>query len=102
MLAQGGSGSTPLPLLLEPGACYLALVTPVGEPDKARAIGLRVRVGATDAADDRGIDADGSVVAFCAGGRTHAVAEVQARGTRDFGWGFALYRVQSGVWRDVL
>jgi hypothetical protein len=98
MLAQGGSGTTPLPLSLEPGACYLALVTPVRE--MARAIGMHVRVGATDASDDRGIETDGAAVAFCAAGQTHALAEVQARGTALLGWGFALYRVQSGVWRD--
>jgi hypothetical protein len=100
LLAQGGSGTTPLPLALEPGACYLALVTPVVK-EAARAIGLRVRVGATDASDDRGIDTDGAVVAFCAGSRSRALAEVQARGTALLGWGFALYRVQSGIWRDV-
>jgi hypothetical protein len=99
MLAQGGSGTTPVPLSIEPGACYLALVTPVKEA--ARAIGLRVRVGATDPSDDRGIETDGAVVAFCAGGLSHAVAEVQARGTALLGWGLALYRVQSGVWREA-
>jgi hypothetical protein len=99
MLAQGGSGTTPLPLTVEPGACYLALVTPVKE--SARPIGLRVRVGATDASDDRGIETDGAVVAFCAGGSSHAQAEVQARGTALLGWGFALFRVQSSVWRDA-
>jgi hypothetical protein len=101
MLAQGGVGTTPVPLTVEPGACYLALVTPVSEG--ARAMGLRVRVGATDASDDRGIETDGAVVAFCSGGLSHALAEVQARGTSraPLLWGLALFRVQSGVWREA-
>jgi hypothetical protein len=96
MLAQGGSGETPIPLSVEPGACYLAVTARIRE--SARAIGLRVRVGSTDAVDDRGIDGDGAAVAFCAGDRAFAVADVQARGMPLLGWGFALYRLQSDVW----
>ena len=96
MLAQGGYGLTPVPLSLEPGGCYVAVATLVKE--QARSIGLRVRVGATDAGDDRGIDDDGAAVAFCAGDTTHATALVEARGTPLLGWGLALYRLQSGVW----
>lgn len=94
--AQGGAGMTPIPLSLEPGACYLALAMLTKQA--ARSIGLRVHVGAADAADDRGIDGDGAAVAFCAGYRDHALAEVEARGTALLGWGFALFRLQSGVW----
>lgn len=96
MVAQGVSGVTPVPLLIEPGSCYLAVTTRVKEA--ARAIGLRIHIGSTDAFDDRGIDGDGAAVAFCAGDRTRALAEVEARGTPLLGWGFALYRLQSGVW----
>jgi hypothetical protein len=96
MLAQGGYGLTPVPLSLEAGGCYVAVATLVKE--QARSIGLRVRVGATDAGDDRGIDDDGAAVAFCAGDTTHATAVVEARGTPLLGWGLALYRLQSGVW----
>jgi hypothetical protein len=95
-LAQGGYGLTPVPLSIEPGACYLALVTLVKET--TRALGLRVHVGTSDAADDRGIDQDGAAVAFCAGQRTHALADIEARGTPLLGWGLALYRLQSGIW----
>ncbi|HEY6461265.1 MAG TPA: hypothetical protein VIY73_13965, partial [Polyangiaceae bacterium] len=42
-LAQGGYGVTPVPLSIEPGACYLAMVTLVRET--ARSLGLGVRVG---------------------------------------------------------
>jgi len=96
MLAQGGSGITPIPLSIEPGGCYLAVTTRTKEA--ARAIGLRVHVGSNDAFDDRGIDGDGAVVAFCSGNRSRALAEVEARGTPMLGWGFALFRLQSGVW----
>jgi hypothetical protein len=95
-VAQGGSGITPIPLSIEPGACYLGIATRVRE--SARAIGLRVRVGAKTFADDRGVDEDGAAVAFCARDREAAVAEVEARGSPVLGWGFALYRLQSGMW----
>lgn len=96
MLVQGGYGFTPVPLPLEAGACYVAVATLVKE--QARSIGLRVRIGATDAGDDRGIDDDGAAVAFCAGDTTQATAMVEARGTPLLGWGLALYRLQSSVW----
>jgi hypothetical protein len=98
-LAQGGYGVTPVPLALLPGACYVAVVALVKE--SARALGLRVRVGTSDAADDRGVDEDGAVVAFCAGPRTRALAEIEARGAPLLGWGLALYRLQSGVWEGA-
>ncbi len=96
MLAQGGSGITPVPAAIVPGACYLAITTRVKEA--SRTVGLRVHVGATDVFDDRGIDGDGATVAFCAGDRSSALIEVEARGTPLLGWGLALYRLQSGVW----
>jgi hypothetical protein len=91
LLAQGGSGTTPVPLSIEPGACYLALVAVV--QGATRSVGLRVHVGVRDTFDDRGVDENGAVVAFCAGDRTDALAEVDARGTPLLGWGMALYRV---------
>ncbi len=85
-----------MPLSAEPGACYLALVSLV--QGTAHAVGLRVHVGARDAIDERGIDDDGAAVAFCAGDREAALAEVEARGTPLLGWGLAVYRLQSGIW----
>ncbi|MGD0679477.1 MAG: hypothetical protein ABSC94_29150 [Polyangiaceae bacterium] len=96
LLAQGGTGSVPIPLTVEPGACYLAMVALV--QGAARNLGLRVRVGVRDASDDRGIDDVGGVVAFCAGDHAQARAQVEAHGTPLLGWGFALYRIESGVW----
>lgn len=95
LLAQGGSGTTPVPLPVEPGACYLALVSVV--QGATRAMGLRVHVGVRDVFDDRGVDENGAVVAFCAGDRAGVRAEVDARGTPLLGWGLALYRV-GGTW----
>ncbi len=96
MLAQGGAGDTPVPLSLEPGTCYLAITARIKEA--ARAVGLRVHIGSADVFDDRGIDGDGAAVAFCAGARSHAIADVEARGAPLLGWGLALYRLRSGVW----
>jgi hypothetical protein len=96
-LAQGGYGVTPVPLSIEPGACYLAVVTLARET--ARSLGLGVRVGTTESSDDRGVDEDGAAVAFCAGRRTSALATIEARGTPLLGWGLSLYRIQSGIWQ---
>jgi hypothetical protein len=96
-LTQGGSGITPVPFPIEPGGCYVAVVSVV--QGVARAMGLRVRVAAREAGDDRGPDDnDEAMVAFCAGDRTHALAQVEAHGTPLLGWGLALYRVAGGVW----
>jgi hypothetical protein len=96
LLAQGGSGATSVPLTVEPGACYLAVVAIM--QGATRAVGLRVHVGVHDAFDDRGIDENGAVVVFCAGDRTGVLAEVEAHGTPLLAWGMALYRVGSPSW----
>jgi hypothetical protein len=96
LLAQGGSGTTPVPLTVEPGSCYMAIVSLV--QGATRAVGLRVHVGVRDAFDDRGVDENGAVVAFCSGDRTLAQAEVEARGTPLLGWGLALYRLAASTW----
>jgi hypothetical protein len=61
-------------------------------------VGLRVRVGARTSSFDRGVEGDGALVGFCSEDRDLAVAEVETRGTPLFGWGLALYHLQSGVW----
>jgi hypothetical protein len=96
VVAQGGSGTTSVPVPIEPGACYLAVVSLV--QGVARTVGLRVRVGARQSADERGVDDSGAAAAFCAGERARALAEVEARGSPLLGWGLALYRLQAGVW----
>ena len=94
-LAEGGSGTTPFPIEVEPGGCYLA-VAAVTEGN-ARGIGVRVLVGARDSTDDRGASDNAGVVAFCAEDRKRAVIEIDARGT-SLAWGIAVFRVRSGVW----
>jgi hypothetical protein len=96
-LAQGGSGATPVPFAIEPGGCYLALVSAV--QGAARTLGLRVRVAARDAFDDRGIEGAGAAVAFCAGEREGAIAVVDAHGAPPLGWALAVYRIADGAWQ---
>jgi hypothetical protein len=95
-LTQGGSGTTPIALPVEPGACYLALVA--AAQGTARSLGLRVRVAAREAFDDRGLEGAGAAVAFCALSRDRATAVVEAHGAPLLGWAFALYRVADRVW----
>ncbi len=96
ILAQGGAGTTSVPLSIEPGACYLAVVSLV--QGMTRAVGLRVHVGARETTDSRGIDEAGAVAAFCAGAQSSASAQVDARGAPLLGWGLAVYRLQNRVW----
>jgi hypothetical protein len=95
-VTQGGSGTTPVPFGIEPGACYLAIVSLV--QGTARAIGLRVRVAAREASDDRGIEGSGAAVAFCASASDRASATVEAHGAPVLGWALAVYRVEDGAW----
>jgi hypothetical protein len=95
-LTQGGSGTTPVALDVEPGACYLAVVA--GAHGSARALGLRVKIAAHEAYDDRGVDGAGAAVAFCAQAHSVATAVIEAHGAPLLGWGFALYRVEDRAW----
>lgn len=97
ILVQGGSGGTPVPLSIEPGSCYLAVVSLV--EGTARAVALRIHVGGEDVFDDRGIDDRGAALAFCARQHDRAVARVEVRGAPPLGWGLAVYRIADGVWQ---
>jgi hypothetical protein len=94
-LVQGASGVTPIPVEVEPGACYVAVVAL--DHGHARGLGLRVNVGARESVDERGTNDDASAVAFCTGDRSLARLEVDARST-GVSWGLALFRVASRVW----
>jgi hypothetical protein len=96
LLAQGASGSTAVPVEVEPGGCYLAIVALV--QGAGHTVGLRVHVGVRDIADERGVEDNGAAVAFCAEGHSVARAEVEAHGIPLLGWGLAVYRLQSGIW----
>jgi hypothetical protein len=94
-LFAGPSGSTPIPIAVEPGACYLAVAAVTH--GHAHGLGLRVALGARDARDERTSDDDAGVVAFCARDQDRARLEVEARGT-SLAWGLALFRVEGRVW----
>lgn len=95
-LTQGGPGTTPVPLEVEPGGCYLAVVSV--SQGTGRGIGLRVRVGVEESFDDRGVEGGAAATAFCAGSRSSAVALVEAHGAPMVGWALAVYRVEDRVW----
>jgi hypothetical protein len=96
VLAQGGSGGTPVPVSIEPGACYFAVLALI--QGSARAVALRVHVGTADTFDDRGIDDGGAAVAFCASEHDRALAHVEVRGASPLSWGLAVYRLEDGIW----
>jgi hypothetical protein len=94
-VGQGASGTTPIPVPVEVGGCYLA-VTAVTH-GHARSFQLRAIVGARESTDERGATEEAALVAFCVHAHEGARIEVQARGA-GVQWGLALYRVKSGVW----
>jgi hypothetical protein len=97
-LYEGLSGSTPLPLAIEPGACYLVVAAITN--GHARGLGLRATLGAQESRDERTSDDDAGVVAFCAGDHDLARLEVDARGAT-IRWGLAVFRVIGRQWQGV-
>ena len=94
-LAQGSSGSTTVPLSVEPGACYVAVVGV--SRGRARQLQLRALVGARESTDERGAAEEAALAAFCVRAHETARLEVLSRGT-GLAWGLALFRVKSGIW----
>ena len=94
-LGQGSSGTTPLPVPVETGACYVAVV--VLTHGHARKLEIRTVVGARESSDERGAAEEAALSAFCVNAHETARVEVNARGT-GVGWGVALFRTKSGVW----
>ncbi len=94
-LTQGASGTTPLPLSVETGGCYVAVVGVTR--GHARQLQLRARIGARESTDERGASEEAALSAFCVRAHETARLEVLARGT-GVSWGLALFRVKSGVW----
>jgi hypothetical protein len=94
-LAQGASGTTPLPLSVETGACYVAVVGIAR--GHARQLQLRAIVGARESTDERGAAEEAALTAFCVRAHEPARLEITSRGT-GVSWGLALFRVKSGVW----
>ena len=94
-LYNGLAGATPIPVAVEPGACYLAVAAVTN--GHARGLGLRAAIGAQESRDERTGDDDGAVVAFCARDHRYARLEVEARGA-SITWALALYRLEGGAW----
>jgi hypothetical protein len=94
-LAQGSTGTTPIPLSVETGACYLAVVGVAR--GRARQLQLRALVGARESTDERGAAEEAALSAFCVRAHESARLEVLARGN-GVSWGLALFRLKSGVW----
>lgn len=96
-LTQGSTGSTPIPLSVETGACYVAVVGIArGHP---RQLQLRAIVGGRESTDERGAADEAALSTFCVRAYESARLEVQARGT-GVAWALALFRVQSGNWEQ--
>jgi hypothetical protein len=96
-VAQGSTGAepTPIPLSVETGACYVAVVGVTR--GHARQLQLRALVGARESTDERGATEEAALAAFCVQARESARLEILAKGT-GVSWGVALFRVKSGVW----
>ncbi|HSO34031.1 MAG TPA: hypothetical protein VLT33_15965, partial [Labilithrix sp.] len=62
-LAEGSSGTTPFPLSVEVGACYLAIVALTH--GHARSLQIRTVVGARESTDERGAAEEAALSAFC-------------------------------------
>ncbi len=96
-LVQGGTGAEPtvLPISVETGACYVAVVGVTN--GRARQLQLRAIVGARESTDERGAAEEAALVAFCVQAHEKARLEVVAKGN-GVSWGLALFRVKSGIW----
>jgi hypothetical protein len=94
-LGQGSSGTTPFPVPVETGGCYLAVVALTH--GHARSLQIRTVVGARESTDERGAAEEAALSAFCVNAHETARVEVHARGT-GVGWGLAVFRMKSGVW----
>jgi len=98
-LARGGSGSTPVPIELEPGACYVAVAAMDHARGRGHGISIQVAVGSRVSRDEQGSKDGAALVAFCARDSAHASIDVTSRSNAS-GWGVAVFRVAGGAWGD--
>lgn len=94
-LGQGSSGTTPFPIPVETGACYVAVVALTH--GHARSLQIRAVVGSRESTDERGAAEEAALSAFCVNAHETARVEVHARGPA-VGWGLTVFRVKSAVW----
>ncbi len=87
--ALGIQGPTLLPVHVEPGACYVAVVTAIG--GRTAGLSLAASAAGVSAQNRSGPDGDGTLISFCARSGTRALLEVDSRG---YGlvWLFALFQ----------
>jgi hypothetical protein len=76
--ALGVQGSTAMPVEVEPGACYLAVVIELR--GTAQTLALAAQSGPYEAQSRAPLDAPGTALSFCAGASPRALIEVEARG----------------------
>jgi len=85
----GVQGSTQLPIRVEPGACYSALLVPLrGE---VRGMSLSVLAQALGEVPRGASDSDGTAVSFCAQGARLATIDVDTQGS-SLAWLLALWQ----------
>jgi len=95
----GVQGATELPLEVEPGACYSALLVPLrGE---ARSLSLSARAHAPGEAVHGSSDTRGSAVSFCARGARLATLGVEGQGA-GLAWLLAVWQSGRGTLGVVL
>ena len=99
LLVQGAAGPTPVPVDLEPGACYVA----VGALEHGRARGHGLRYASSSAS---GLPTTSmaprrtrAAVGFCARDAEHGRLEVDTRSS-GAGWAVAVFRVAGGAWSE--
>jgi hypothetical protein len=100
LLARGASGNTPVPLDVEPGACYVAVAAMDHKAGRGHGVALRATVGGRVTQDDQGARDTAAVVAFCAADATTARVEVDARSAAS-GWSLAVFRMLGGAWTET-
>jgi hypothetical protein len=88
----GVAGITSIPILVEPGSCYVAAIGTIrGDP---RSVTLTVKVDTRTAFDSNAGLIDGSAVAFCSAGADEARIEAEVRGSA-VAWVLVVWRIGS-------
>lgn len=95
LVVQGSAGTTPVPLSVETGACYVTIVGVTH--GRARQLQLRALVGPHESTDERGAAEEAALTAFCVGAHESARLEVLARGA-GVSFGLVLFRMKSERW----
>jgi hypothetical protein len=85
----GIQGPTLLPLRVEPGACYVAVVA--GIAGRSAGFSLAASAPGVSAQNRSGDENDGTLVSFCARAGTEALLEADSRGY-GVAWIYALFQ----------